>query len=120
MSAGFHFQGETTWGTNGAIEVYLGTLAAQALRRYGPEDRLTVFFENERQSFYGGFVVFLDELLVDRPVRLRFLEILDAATTAILDSDQFTEYGREWAGVAVRRLRAQISAASGPGPAADP
>src|ERR1700730_7253856 len=80
MSAGFKVADEVFWGTNGAVEAYAEALAAQATARLGPNDPLSVYFQEERDGFYGGKILFLDEWLADDAGRERFLGLLDAAT----------------------------------------
>jgi hypothetical protein len=109
MSAGFEVDDEVFWGTNGAIETYLEALAAQATARFGPDDPLATFFREERDDFFGGKVVFLDEWLGDTTGRGRFLEVLDAATERLLEDGAFTEYGREWVASVVGQLRARVA-----------
>jgi hypothetical protein len=108
MSAGFSVAGEVFWGTNGAVEIYLETLAAQAAVRVGPDDPLTAFFREEREGFFMGKVVFLDEWLTDEVRREQFLEILDAATAQILREGGFSGYGREWAASLAKGLRSRL------------
>lgn len=109
MSAGFKVGDEVFWGTNGAVEAYAEALAAQAAARLGPEAPLSVFFREERDGFYGGKVLFLDEWLTGAAGRGVFLELLDAATGQLLREGAFTEYGREWVASVVSGLRARIA-----------
>jgi hypothetical protein len=109
MSAGFKVDEEVFWGTNGAVEAYAEALAAQAASRFGPDDPLTVFFQEERDGFYGGKILFLDEWLADAAGRERFLGLLDAATEQLLRNGAFTEYGREWVASVVASLRARVA-----------
>jgi hypothetical protein len=109
MSAGFKVQGEVFWGTNGAVEMYLESLAAEAANRLGPDDQLTVFLQEELAAFSSGKIVFLDEWLKHAAGRARFLELLDAATERLLRERAFTEYGREWVASVVGALRARIA-----------
>jgi hypothetical protein len=110
MSAGFKVRDEVFWGTNGAVEAYVEALAAHAESRFSPDDPLAEFFRQEREGFLAGRVVYLDELLGDAGHRSKFLEVLDAATRQLLQEGAFTEYGREWAGAVVARLRAKVVA----------
>ncbi len=112
MSAGFNVADEVFWGTNGAVECYVEALAAQAAARFGPNDALATFFQEEREGFFTGKVVFLDELLGDAAVRVKFLEVLDAATEQLIQEGAFTDYGRDWVGAVVARLRAKIAGKS--------
>jgi hypothetical protein len=109
MSAGFKVADEVFWGTNGAVEAYVEALATQAAARFGPDDALAAFFREERERFFTGKVVFLDELLAGPAVRGRFLEVLDAATEQLLQEGVFTEYGREWVESVMERLRGRIA-----------
>ena len=113
MSAGFKVAGDVFWGTNGAIEAYAEALAAQAAVRLGPNHKLAVHFQEEKDGFYTGKILFLDEWLADAPGRDLFLVLLDAATEQLLREGAFTEYGREWVESVVAALRARI-AAGGP------
>ncbi len=108
MSAGFSIREKVFWGTNGAVEAYVEAMAAEAAGKFGPDDPLTVFFHQEREQFFTGKVVFLDEWAMNVDSRQRLLELLDAATTRLLHSDTFTEYGREWVSVVIAELRASI------------
>lgn len=109
MSAGFKVAGEVFWGTNGAVEAYLEALTAQAVARFGPDDALAAFFRDEREGFFMGKVVFLDEILGGTGVRGRFVEVLDAATEQLLRDGTFTEYGQEWVRSVVAHLRSRIA-----------
>jgi hypothetical protein len=122
MSAGFKVADEVFWGTNGAVEAYAEALAAQAAARLGPDDPLSVYFQEERDGFYGGKILFLDEWLADDAGRERFLGLLDATTEQLLREGAFTDYGREWVATVVASLRARIAAEqrqAEPGAAAD-
>jgi hypothetical protein len=110
MSAGFKIKGEVFWGTNGAVEAYVEALAAQAAARFGPDDPLAAFLRDEREVFYSGKIVFLDEWLGDADARRRFLEILDAASEQLIKEGAFTDYGREWMNSEITRLRVRIAA----------
>jgi hypothetical protein len=113
MSAGFKVAGDVFWGTNGAIEAYAEALAAQAAVRLGPNHKLAVHFHEEKDGFYAGKILILDEWLADAAGRDLFLVLLDAATEQLLREGAFTEYGREWVESVVAALRARI-AAGGP------
>jgi hypothetical protein len=123
MSAAFKVGGEVFWGTNGAIEAYAEALAAQAAARLGPDHPLAVHFREEREGFYGGKFLFLDEWLTDAVGRKQFLGLLDTATEQLLRDGAFTEYGREWVASVVAAVRAKIvaggSADAEPNTAAD-
>jgi hypothetical protein len=121
MSAGFKVAGEVFWGTNGAVEVYVEALAAQAADRLGPDDPLTLFFQTELAGFFMGKVVYLDEWLKDTTSRVRFLGLLDAATEQVLREGIFTEYGRNWVASVVAAFRARVAegAPAKPGVAAE-
>jgi hypothetical protein len=109
MSAGFEVADEVFWGTNGAVEAYVEALAAQAAARFGPDDPISVYFQEERDGFYGGKILILDEWLADCGGRKRFIELLDAATEQLLREGEFTEYGREWVATVVASLRCRIT-----------
>jgi hypothetical protein len=112
MPAGFDFAGESFSGTNGAVTAYVESLAAHAASRFGPNDPLAVFFRDERDGFFPGKFVFLDEILVNTDDRKRFLTLLDAATEQLLIEGAFTDYGREWVATVVTALRNRITAIS--------
>lgn len=114
MSAAFKVGGDVFWGTNGAVEAYAEALAAQAATRLGPDHPLAVHFREERDGFYGGKFLFLDEWLTDAEGRERFLGLLDAATEQLLRDGAFTEYGREWVATVVAAVRAKIAAGGSP------
>jgi hypothetical protein len=109
VSAGFKVADDVLWGTNGAVETYVASLSVQATARFGPDDPLAAFFRHERESFFMGTVVVLDEWLGDDTCRERFLEILDAATDQLLREGGFSEYGREWVVAVAAGLRAKIA-----------
>lgn len=122
MSAGFEVAREVFWGTNGAVEAYVEALAELASGWLGPDAPLAAFLRDERDGFFSGKVVFLDEWVADARGRGQFLELLDAATERLLREGAFTEYGREWVGSVVAALRARIAhgGQAEPGAAADP
>jgi hypothetical protein len=112
MSAGFRVAGEVFWGSNGAVEAYVETMASTAAVRFDPNDPLTAYLAEQRDSFTMGRVLFLDEWLTDAAGRDRLLELLDAATEQLLREGQFSEYGREWVMSVIVALRARIIAGS--------
>jgi hypothetical protein len=112
MSAGFKVAGDLFWGTNGAVEAYLETMAALAESRLGSDDPLAAYLAEQRDSFSSGRVLFLDEWLADAASRGRFLELLDATTEQLLREGAFSEYGREWVASVVAALGARIAAGS--------
>ena len=114
MSAGFEVSGEVFWGTNGAVEAYVEALAEQAAARFGPDAPLAAFFRDERDAFYTGKIVFLDEFLAVPQFRSQLLEVFDAATEQLLREGAFTDYGREWVESTMRPLRARLAGAPGP------
>jgi hypothetical protein len=121
MSAGFKVAGRVFWGTNGAVEAYAGALAEQAAARLGPDDPMSAYLREERDEFYSGSILVLDDWLADAPSRERFVALLDAATEQLLRQGVFTEYGRAWAATVVADLRAHIAGAGQPaGPGAAP
>lgn len=110
MSAGFCMDDEVFWGTNGAVQAYVETLAAQAAARFGAADPLVVFLRDEWEGFFPGKVVFLDAWLGDDARRTQFVEILDAATDQLLSEGGFTEYGLAWVqSVVVAQFRARLA-----------
>jgi hypothetical protein len=109
MSAGFEVAGEVFWGTNGAVEAYVETMAAQAAARFGTDDPLAVYLAEQRDSFSMGRVLYLDEWLGDAASRRRFAQLFDVATEELLRGDTFTEYGREWVATVVTKLRTRIA-----------
>ena len=121
MSAGFKVAGEVFWGTNGAVEAYVETMAVLAVSRYDTDDPLAAYLAEQRDSFSMGRVLYLDEWLANEASRGRFLELLDVATEQLLWEGAFTEYGREWVASVVTALRARIAAGGSaePGAVAD-
>lgn len=109
MSAGFDIAGEVFWGTNGAVESYVEALAEQAASRFGPDDRLAIFFREERECFFTGKVVFLDKVLTDVESRRRLVEALDAATEQLLLREVFTAYGKAWVESTISQMRARVA-----------
>ncbi|MFT3768427.1 MAG: hypothetical protein QM820_23510 [Minicystis sp.] len=102
--------GEVFWGTNGAVQAYVEALAAQAAARFGAADPLVAFLRDEREGFFPGKVVFLDEWLGDDTRRRQYVEILDAATDQLLGEGGFTEHGCVWVqSVVVAQLRARLA-----------
>ena len=73
MSAGFDFRGETYWGSNGTIEIYLEVLTDECEACFGIEHPMRTFFHQEREGFFMGKVVFLDELLLNADSCKRFV-----------------------------------------------
>jgi hypothetical protein len=51
MSGGFKVSGEVFWGTNGAVEAYVETMAADAAARFGPGDPLSAYLAEQTDSF---------------------------------------------------------------------
>jgi hypothetical protein len=94
-------------GTNGAVEAYLEALAAQAAARFGGDDLLAGLLREERDGFFSGKVVRLDECVADVAGRERFLAALDAATDQLYA--EFTKYGRERMQTVVAALRARVA-----------
>lgn len=114
MSAGFDIAGEVFWGTNGAVESYVEALAEQSASRFGPDDRLAIFFREEQECFFMGKVVFLDEVLTTGESRSRLLEALDAATEQLLRREVFTEAGKAWVESTISQMRARVADMSKP------
>lgn len=108
MSAGFNFRGETYWGTNGAIEIYLEALTDESKARFGMANPMMTFFHQEREEFFMGKIVFLDALLPDADSCQRFIQVFDAATDQIMRTDVFSEYGRLWIKETLGLLRQRI------------
>ena len=69
MSAAFEIDGKTFWGSNSAVEAYVAAIAAQSTARLGPDHALTIFFRSERESFYEGWIVFLDKVATNPGMR---------------------------------------------------
>ncbi len=108
MGAGFDFAAQVHWGTNGAIEAYLEALAQIAAERFGADDRLAAAFGEERDGFFTGKVVFLDDILTEAGDQGRFIGLLDAATDKLLQEQVFTDHGREWVATVIRALRGRL------------
>jgi hypothetical protein len=108
MSAGFKVHDEVFWGTNGAIEAYVQSLAAVAAGLFGPEDPLATFLHGELAGFFPGIVVVLDEHVGGRDACRRFLRALDESTRQLLAGDTFTDLGREWVGRVIAELRQKV------------
>ena len=70
---------------------------------------MAVHFREERDGFYSGKFLFLDEWLADDAGREQFLGVLDAATEQLMRDGTFTEYGKEWIATVVAGMRAQIA-----------
>lgn len=109
MPAGFKFAGEVYWGSNGAVEAFVEALAECASEQLGPADPLAREFREQRESFSTGWIVFLDEMLRDKVVRVCFLAILSVAIQRL--RGEFTESGREWIDTTMRDLVERIAAA---------
>ncbi len=114
MSAGFKVKDKVFWGSNGAVETYLEVMAAQAADRLGSDDPLTVFLRSEREQFFMGKVVFLDNWVNDPSRRSQLSALLDAATDELLISGPFNDYGKEWIASVMGELRARIASAGVP------
>jgi hypothetical protein len=110
MSAGFDLDGEVYWGTNGAVEAYLGALARIAADRFGPDDALAAALRRHREGFFTGMVVDLDESLGRPGDRRRFASLLDAATAELLRGDAFSDLGRTWATTRIGAMRDRLAA----------
>jgi hypothetical protein len=115
MSAGFKVAGEVFWGTNGAVESYVVAMAADAAARFGPDDPLAAYLAEQRDSFSMGQVLYLDQWLTDAAGRERFLAVLDTTTERLLQSEAFSEYGREWVASVIASLRGGIAERDGAG-----
>ena len=109
MSAGFDVNGETFWGTNGAVETYVELLSVCASGKLGKEHPISRFFKEERDGFFTGKVVFLDSLLKDSDNRSLLVTLLDDATRQIREEGIFTAYGYEWIDTVVVNLRKQLA-----------
>jgi hypothetical protein len=112
VSAGFNFRGQIFWGTNGSIEVYLEALAHQAAARLGAADPLVEFLRREREGWFNGTVVLLDQVLIDRETCDWFVLLFDAATEQLLREDAFTDHGRAWIEGTLGPLRQRIMEAA--------
>jgi hypothetical protein len=108
MSAGFKLDGVVYWGTNGAVEAYLEAMEPAARRLFGADDPLVEFLREQREEFFMGQVVFLDQHLEAPGGASRLLRLFDAATADLLESGTFTEYGRTWVTTVVVDLRAKL------------
>lgn len=113
MSAGFKFGGVVFWGTNGAIEALLEALVGQAERQLGTVDALATFLRDERDGFYTGNVVYLDELLGNPVARQQFLSLLDDASRELIRTGTLTEYGSAWLSTEIAGLRDHIHCGGG-------
>ncbi len=109
MSAGFSLGNQVFWGSNGAVESCLEVMAAQADDRLSPDDPPAVFLRDEREQFYRGKVVFLDDRADSVSRRRQLLELVDAATQEMLHSEVFNDYGREWVKSVLAELRASLA-----------
>jgi hypothetical protein len=110
VSAGFDFDGEVFWGTNGAIEAYVEVMGEVAARLYGADDPLATFLRDELEVFFQGKVVLLDACVESAEGRRRLLRVLDEATSQIVSGDTLTEYGRTWVATTISALRAKLTA----------
>jgi hypothetical protein len=108
MSAGFDVAGEVFWGTNGAIEAYVESMAAVAAQAFGAADPLATFLRAELEGFFPGKVVALDDYVDGPDDRRRLLQVLDDATEQLLEGDTFTAYGRSWVATTISALRAKL------------
>ena len=109
MSASFKIGDEWFTGSNGSIEAYVEAMAAIAAKRFGPDDPLAAFLRDERDGFWSGKLVPLDEWLRDATARSRFLELLDAATEQLLRENTFSQIGLQWVASVVSKLRERIA-----------
>jgi hypothetical protein len=108
LSAGFQISGETFWGTNGAVEEYVASLAEQASVQHGAGDPMAVFFRDELEGFFSGKIVFLDRIVNDAGSREKFAALLDLATEDLIGKNAFTPAGVEWVQSTMRQLRDRI------------
>jgi hypothetical protein len=108
MSASFRVFGEMFTGTNGAVEAYVEAMAALAAERFGSDDPLAAFLRDERDGFWSGKLVVLDDWLRDTADRDRFLALLDGATERLLREGTFSQYGVQWVASVVSKLRERI------------
>ncbi len=108
MSAGFAISEQVFWGTNGAIEAYLGCLHRQARARLGAEHPVTDYFREALEGFFMGVVVKLDPIAEERAEREVLEALFEAATRELLEGDTFSEFGRQWVGSTVQALRARL------------
>ncbi len=111
MSAGFKFDNDVHWGSNGAIEVCVEALYEQASVHLDADDAITQFLREQNeilQTGIMGWIVFLDDILTDFDSRHRFLQLWDAAATQIKGSDNLTEHGFEWLEYTTENLKAAM------------
>ena len=112
MSSGFRIAGEVFWGTNGAVEAFVDAIAEVAKRQYGPADSLANFFYRDSDDLFTGRIVDLDDALLDTASREHFLQVFDAATEQLLQSDILTESGKKWLSSTMSDLRNNVAAKS--------
>lgn len=110
MPAGFDIRGEDVSGTNGAVVLLLETLARRAAQWYGPADPLAAFLHGEREGWFVGKYVFLDEPLAAPADRAKFLAVLGAAEAELLAGDEYSDSGRDWLRTAAAFLRERLAA----------
>src|SRR5262245_61475805 len=96
MSAAFSIRDRDYWGTNGAIETYLECMARLAVDTPGTDPVLTAWLAEEGEAFYGGYMVFLDQVLTNERLVFQFVELLDRATAEFLQGGEFTQVGKDW------------------------
>ena len=109
MSAGFKVHDKVYWGTNGAVEVCVEAFAAQSAKIHGAENPLSIFFREERDGFYNGNIVFLDDWIADATAKHRFLDVLDLAMHDLLQGTLLTDWGKMWVQTTFRELRESIA-----------
>lgn len=109
MPAGFSYSDEGFWGTNSSIEVFVETLAGLAAARLGPDAPLAAFLREELEGFFVGKVVELDDVLRDAATRAVFVELLDTATSRLLEDGAFSDRGRVWVSTVMGALRDKVA-----------
>src|SRR5689334_20778633 len=109
MPAGFDIDGKTFYGSNGAVETYVEAIGEHAATRFGPDDKIAVFFREAKRGYFPGIIVFLDPLLRDAASRARFVELLDAATEDLLRRGVWTEMGKSWVSTRIAEFRQHLA-----------
>ena len=110
MGAGFHINEQVFWGSNGAVEAYVEKMAERSAACFGADHPWTQFFREEREGFFPGKVVFLDQLVSDAESRAPLIALLDFATNEILERGTFSDVGRQWIAETISALRSHIAA----------
>jgi hypothetical protein len=110
MSSGFRVGGEVFWGTNGAVELYVETIARLASERFGIESPIAQFFSQLQKGFpLMGTVIPLEDVLGDRVAPRDLIQLFDEASKALLGSEAFSEYGKQWVETVVTALSVRLN-----------